>query len=183
MSIPHTPAEMYPLSHPQVRTAISSSHKLQILYPPLQFHRMLGYPRYDYTKYPVEANRAGLAKVLNYPRPDTEVYASKDYFIKGGRGQEMRVLAVRPAGHPLVGNGSDKIPVILALHGGGGVMGMPELVSLPSLTSKVLAPKLKKTSQNGIPILHPFCLKRVYRFLTSVQSFPRISISSFLRRR
>lgn len=52
--------------------------------------------------------------------PDPSVANVESVEIKNKDGEPLRVLVVRPAGK------EGKIPFIFAIHGGGGLFGVPE---------------------------------------------------------
>lgn len=66
-----------------------------------------------------------MSKMTVAPKQDDPISVFNDEYTVGGGGQKFRILHVKPANHfPEKG---EKKPVILAFHGGGGVLGTPEL--------------------------------------------------------
>ena len=69
---------------------------------------------------PSEGVRPFLATFPPPPMPDPAVVSVANHEIPGKAGQApLRLLVVRPVG-------AEKVPVILAFHGGGFIFGVPE---------------------------------------------------------
>lgn len=76
-----------------------------------------------------------MSKMTVAPKQDDPISVFNDEYTVGGGGQKFRILHVKPANHfPEKG---EKKPVILAFHGGGGVLGTPEFVTFSALSDAV----------------------------------------------
>ncbi|KAL8293347.1 hypothetical protein RQP46_000048 [Phenoliferia psychrophenolica] len=86
------------------------------------FHPFLGFfPGFDITVHPAEGIRPFTAAFPPPPMPDPAVASVESIEIPGKAGQApLRLLVVRPVG-------TKKVPVVLGIHGGGFLMGAPEM--------------------------------------------------------